>query len=112
MVRSIVKSPPLLLAAFVALGLAMAVGLWLPGQAGAQASNTAERTLSADEVRPGVELTVTITHTIGTGGVEIKETLPDGFTYVGGSATHAGQGDDQEDPRYQRAACSHLHPVR
>ncbi len=91
MVRSIVKSPTLLLAAFVALGLAMAVGLWLPGQAGAQASNTAERDLSADEVRPEAELTVTITHTIGSGG--IVETLPPGFSYKDGSATGVGEPD-------------------
>ena len=54
MVRSIAISQPLLLAAVVAaLGLALAVGLWLPGRAGAQAANTAERELSATEVMPG-----------------------------------------------------------
>ena len=84
MVRSIVKSPPLLLAALVALGLAMAVGLWLPGQAGAQA-NTATRSFSATEVMPGAEITVTIDHTIANGVIE--ETLPDGFEYVEGSVT-------------------------
>ena len=88
MVRSIVKSPPLLLAALVALGLAMAVGLWLPGQAGAQASNTAERSLPADDVRPGAEITVTIEHSIG---AAIVETLPIGFEYEHGSATTSPQ---------------------
>ncbi len=87
MVRSIVKSPPLLLAALAALGLAMAVGLWLPGQAGAQATHTADRSLSATEVMPSAEITVTIEHNQGTGGLQIVETLPDDFDYVPGSAT-------------------------
>ena len=84
MVRSIVKSPPLLLAAFVALGLAMAVGLWLPGQAGAQA-NMATRSLAPSEVMPGGEIIVTIDHTISLGVIE--ETLPEGFEYVPGSVS-------------------------
>ena len=89
MVRSIVKSPPLLLAAFVALGLAMAVGLWLPGQAGAT-NHMADRSFDATEVMPGAEVIVTINHNIGGSGGQIVETLPEGFAYVDGSSTTEG----------------------
>ncbi len=91
MVRSITKLPPLLLAALVALGLVMAVGLWLPGQAGAQA-NMNERSFNATEVMPGAEVMVTIEHTIGSGmGGQIVENLPPGFEYVAESATSADE---------------------
>ncbi len=87
MVRSITILQPLLLAA-VATGLALAIGLWWStGQAGAS-SHMAERAFSAAEVMPGGEITVTITHNVGGGG-EIKETLPEGFTYVEDSSTTA-----------------------
>jgi hypothetical protein len=85
LVRSIVKSPPLLLAALLVAGMVIAAGLWLPGQAGAQASNTAERSIPAAEVMPGAELVVTIEHNIGVGG--IVETLPPEFEYVDESVT-------------------------
>lgn len=78
------------MAAFVALGLAMAVGLWLPGQAGAQVSQMAERSLPADDVRPGAELTVTIEHNVGSGG-QVVENLPAGFEYMEDSATSGSQ---------------------
>ena len=67
-----------------------------------------ERSLSHSEVAPGDELTVTITN-IGlqaAGGFgSVEETIPDGFTYVTGSAinTDGGSGvvSDPTDPAAQ-----------
>ena len=68
----------------VALGLVLALGLWPSGQADAS-THSATRTLSAPSVAPGDEITVTI-RASGYGSFgQVVETLPPGFSYVGGS---------------------------
>ena len=77
---------PTLLAATVILGLALATGLWLSGQAHAS-SHGATRSISPTSVAPGAEITVTINATnLDTAG-QVVETLPAGFAFVAGSTS-------------------------
>ena len=64
-----------------------AVGLLWPTSAGAQATASASRSFSVTSVAPGGELTVTVTASDYGAGGRVEETLPDGFSYVEGSAT-------------------------
>ena len=80
--RKLAILPPLF--TVVAVGLVLALGLWPSGQADAS-THSATRTLSASSVEPGDEITVTI-RASGYGSFgQVVETLPAGFSYVGGS---------------------------
>ena len=85
MVRNITILPPLLLAT-VMLGLALVVGLWPSGQAGAS-GHSATRSFDPSSVASGGEITVTIEASDYGSFGQVVETLPDGFSYMAGSTS-------------------------
>ena len=91
-----VKILPSLLVATVVVILALAIGLWPSGQTDAS-GHGATRSLSSSSVAPGDEITVTITATnLGGGFGQVVETLPEGFSYVEGSASIRVTQDGQK----------------
>ena len=86
MVRNITILPPLLLATAMILGLALLVGLWPSGQAGAS-GHSATRSFAPSSVAPGGEITVTINAANLDSFGQVVETLPDGFSYVANSTS-------------------------
>ena len=97
MLRSITKSPPLLLATVV-VGLALVIGLsvWPSGQTDAS-GHSAIRSFSAPSVAPAGEITVTISAANYGDFGQVVETLPAGFSYVEDSATVRAKVDDGQD---------------
>ena len=96
MLRSVTKSPPLLLATVV-VGLALVIGLsvWPSGQTDAS-GHSAIRSFSASSVAPAGEITVTISAANYGGFGQVVETLPAGFSYVEDSATVRAKVDGQD----------------
>lgn len=83
--RIMTISPPLLVMTGI-MALALAIGLWLSGQAHAS-GHSATRSFDPHPVAPGGELTVTIQlANIGSFG-QVVETIPAGFEYVKGSSS-------------------------
>ena len=97
MLRSVTKSPPLLLATVV-VGLALVIGLsvWPSGQTDAS-GHSAIRSFSASSVAPAGEITVTISAANYGDFGQVVETLPAGFSYVEDSATVRAKVDDGQD---------------
>ena len=96
MLRSVTKSPPLLLATVV-VGLALVIGLsvWPSGQTDAS-GHSAIRSFSAPSVAPADEITVTISAANYGDFGQVVETLPAGFSYVEDSATVRAKVDGQD----------------
>ena len=96
MLRSVTKSPPLLLATVV-VGLALVIGLsvWPSGQTDAS-GHSAIRSFSASSVAPAGEITVTISAANYGDFGQVVETLPAGFSYVEDSATVRAKVDGQD----------------
>ena len=96
MLRSVTKSPPLLLATVV-VGLALVIGLsvWPSGQTDAS-GHSAIRSFSASSVAPADEITVTISAANYGDFGQVVETLPAGFSYVEDSATVRAKVDGQD----------------
>ena len=97
MLRSITKSPPLLLATVV-VGLALVIGLsvWPSGQTDAS-GHSGTRSFSPSSVAPAGEITVTISAANYGDFGQVVETLPAGFSYVEDSATVRAKVDDGQD---------------
>ena len=71
------------------LATLFAMGVFSVAQAD---THSATRTLSATEVAPGAEITVTIALSEYGAGGSVAEMLPDGFAFVSGSIQFAGSG--------------------